>query len=150
MASSCCDDGIATLKSVYTCGFNYVREHLPSCDMVHPCIQTTPLIKISARSMSYCAPMPNMALMQTSAGMEVTGVNAITGVPQEEDDPACPGEVPTISCSAIRQQLLKYDRSIIASQQLQRHKNATWSTAKSLRPFWLRRVITKVTLLRLA
>lgn len=123
--ASCCDDGAATLESVFTCGVNYVREHLPPCALVCPSIQSTLLKKIAARSMGYCAPMSNMALMQASAGMEVTGVDAIIGVPHEEDDPPFPGEVPTISPSAIRQQALKYDRSIIASQHPQRHTIAS-------------------------
>lgn len=123
--ASCCDDGAATLESVFTCGVNYVREHLPPCALVCPSIQSTLLKKIAARSMGYCAPMSNMALMQASAGMEVTGVDAIIGVPHEEDDPPFPGEVPTISPSAIRQQALKYDRSIVASQHPQRHTIAS-------------------------
>lgn len=116
------DDGAADLASVFNCGVEYISEQL---NRTFNETELALLEKIRARSMGYCAPMSSMALMQASAGMETTGVDAIIGVPYEEDDPPFPGEVPVMTASSIKQQASRYEKNVLSSQHPPRNTIAS-------------------------
>lgn len=107
------DDGSSDIQSVFNCGIDYVCTQL---DRKLNNVEQAVLEKIAARSVGYCAPMRRMALMQASAGMEPAGVDAIIGVPHEEDDPPFPGEIPSMTLTGIRQQAARVEKTVIATQ----------------------------------
>lgn len=116
------DDGGANMESMFNCGVEYVctqlKRELTSAE-------EAVLRKISARSVGYCAPMTEMALMQASAGMEAAGADAIVGVPYEEDDPPFPGEVPCMTGASIKAQATRLEKCVISTQNPPRHTIAS-------------------------
>lgn len=107
------DDGATDMESIFDCGVTYVCHHL---NRTLTTVERAMLKNIAARSVGYCAPMHAMALMQASAGMEPAGADAMIGVPHEEDDPPFPAEVPNMTPAYIRQQALRVEKSVMATQ----------------------------------
>lgn len=107
------DDGATDMESIFECGVAYVCHHL---ERTLSSVEQAMLKNIAARSVGYCAPMRAMALMQASAGMEPAGADAMIGVPHEEDDPPFPAEVPNMAPAFIRQQAMRVEKSVMATQ----------------------------------
>eukprot|EP00178_Gracilaria_changii_P004658 TRINITY_DN1757_c0_g1_i1.p1 TRINITY_DN1757_c0_g1~~TRINITY_DN1757_c0_g1_i1.p1 ORF type:complete len:1091 (-),score=161.14 TRINITY_DN1757_c0_g1_i1:1046-4318(-) len=110
------DDGAADMQSIFDCGVEYVAEHMENRKFTPT--ELAVLKKICARSVGYCSPMSDMALMQASAGLEKAGTDAHIGLPYEEDDPPFPGEIPCMTQASIKTQAARFNRAIAATQKV--------------------------------
>lgn len=114
--SAASDDGAADMQTAFDSGVEYVCQHLGG--RVLTPLENALLRKICARSVGYCSPMRHMALMQASAGMEHACFDAHIGLPYEEDDPPYPGEIPSMTPTAIRHQAARLNKAIVATQRV--------------------------------